>query len=67
MLRLLPAACARPASPAREATPRPAAPARGLVYTLLRHGQGLSPEECARRLARLTPLSAQDDGPFQAA
>lgn len=67
MLRMLPASGTSANASARETTPRPAAPAKGLVYTLLRHGQGLSSEECARRLARLTPLPVQDDGPFQAA
>jgi len=44
---------------------RPSAPAKGLVYTLLRHGQGLSHEESALRLGEA--LRSTPDGPTQAA
>ncbi|MBI5518468.1 MAG: hypothetical protein HY916_00240 [Desulfovibrio sp.] len=63
MLRLLPAPATEKMPPLR-ALPRPSAPAKGLVYTLLRHGQGLAHAECLRRMADLPPT---DDGPFQAA
>ena len=46
------------------ATTMGAARAKGLVYTLLRHGRGLAHAECLRRMAAPSP---QDDGPFQAA
>jgi len=44
---------------------RSTAPAKGLVYTLLRHGQGLSHEESARRLGEA--LRTAQEGPTQAA
>lgn len=64
MLHLLPLPAPKDKAPTPLALLRPSAPARGLVYTLLRHGRGLAPAECARRLQDLLP---QDDGPFQAA
>lgn len=64
MLQLLPPPSKNEKTPALLTLLRPAAPARGLVYTLLRHGRGLAPAQCARRLETLLP---QDDGPFQAA
>ena len=75
MLRLLPAPIHgfRPADPiCQSCCGNPAYSAKGLKYTLLRHGRGLSPEEAARNLGEALCVRSDEaqhrhDGPPQAA
>ena len=75
MLHLLPAPIngVRPTDPiCQSCCGNPAYSAKGLKYTLLRHGRGLSHEESAHRLGEALSLAADDsqpshDGPPQAA
>lgn len=75
MLRLLPAPIhgVRPADPiCQSCCGNPAYSAKGLKYTLLRHGRGLSHEESARNLGEALCVTKEEahprhDGPPQAA